>query len=392
MGRRARGIRTGPGSGAADVRLAVSRRSRAPASRSAFGCGRQAPRSAEDLGRLPSGTGQARGGASRRRRSRTERTAVLGAERPRCASPPCSSVSAGSRRRKGGTRKPSRVSNGLSHCSRSSVPRTMRWPSRTGRPANVTRLRAELQRHAEFGARWPALRDPILETVDALRQDPGALIKRGTRLADAGDLEGAIAAHEAALARDPSLAQAHENLISLYGRTKNWAKGEEHYDAVARLGGDDGGCQLRLRRAPQHAGEVGTRRGGLSPGDRAQSTARARAQQSRTDPRAPAPVRCGVGGIPAGRRQPADASNRAIQSRTHAGCAVTSSTMPSPSCRSFQSPATRKRRVICLRWRPPTFGQAIETRGGSWPRKRASWRLRSGKPSSPRASNGIWRR
>ena len=96
--------------------------------------------------------------------------------------------------------------------------------------------RAELQRHAEFGARWPALRDPILETVDALRQDPGALIKRGTRLADAGDLEGAIAAHEAALARDPSLAQAHENLISLYGRTRNWAKGEEHYNAVARLG------------------------------------------------------------------------------------------------------------------------------------------------------------
>ena len=96
--------------------------------------------------------------------------------------------------------------------------------------------RAELQRHAEFGARWPALRDPILETVDALRQDPGALIKRGTRLADAGDLEGSIAAHEAALARDPSLAQAHENLISLYGRTKNWAKGEEHYNAVARLG------------------------------------------------------------------------------------------------------------------------------------------------------------
>ena len=95
---------------------------------------------------------------------------------------------------------------------------------------------AELQRHAEFGARWPALRDPILETVDALRQDPGALIKRGTRLADAGDLEGSIAAHEAALARDPSLAQAHENLISLYGRTRNWAKGEEHYNAVARLG------------------------------------------------------------------------------------------------------------------------------------------------------------
>jgi tetratricopeptide (TPR) repeat protein len=95
---------------------------------------------------------------------------------------------------------------------------------------------AELQRHAEFGARWPALKDPVLETVDVLRQDPGALIKRGTRLADAGDLEGAIAVHQAALAKDPSLVQAHENLISLYGRAKNWIKGEEHYKEAVRLG------------------------------------------------------------------------------------------------------------------------------------------------------------
>ena len=122
--------------------------------------------------------------------------------------------------------------------------------------------RAELQRHAEFGARWPALRDPILETVDALRQDPGALIKRGTRLADAGDLEGAIAAHEAALARDPSLAQAHENLISLYGRTRNWAKGEEHYNAVVRLGAMtadasyDYGVLLAMQDKPEPAAQA----------------------------------------------------------------------------------------------------------------------------------------
>ena len=32
------------------------------------------------------------------------------------------------------------------------------------------------------------------------------------------------------------MAQAHANLISLYGRKREWAKGEEHYRAVVRLG------------------------------------------------------------------------------------------------------------------------------------------------------------
>ena len=51
-------------------------------------------------------------------------------------------------------------------------------------------------------------------------------------MAELGDLAGAIEAHEAALARNPSLAQAHANLISLYGRTGQWAKAEAHYKAV----------------------------------------------------------------------------------------------------------------------------------------------------------------
>jgi tetratricopeptide (TPR) repeat protein len=91
---------------------------------------------------------------------------------------------------------------------------------------------AEMVLHAKYGATWPGLPDPVLDTVTSLREDAGALLKRGVKLADAGDLEGAIAAHEAALAIDPSLAQAHANLISLYGRTRNWAKAQEHYQAV----------------------------------------------------------------------------------------------------------------------------------------------------------------
>jgi tetratricopeptide (TPR) repeat protein len=93
-----------------------------------------------------------------------------------------------------------------------------------------------LERHARFGARWPALADPVFAAVAALRDDPGALLQRGVKLADAGDADAAIAAHEAAVAIDPSMAQAHANLISLYGRQRNFARAEEHYRAVAALG------------------------------------------------------------------------------------------------------------------------------------------------------------
>jgi tetratricopeptide (TPR) repeat protein len=91
-------------------------------------------------------------------------------------------------------------------------------------------------RHAQFGARWPAVEDPLLAGVSALREDAGALVQRGVKRADAGDLEGAIAAHVAAVALNPSFAQAHANLIGLYGRVRNWKEAEEHYRAVVKLG------------------------------------------------------------------------------------------------------------------------------------------------------------
>lgn len=94
---------------------------------------------------------------------------------------------------------------------------------------------AALARHAKYGARWPAIEDPAALSVSTLRDDPGALLQRGVKQADAGDLEQAIASHEAALALNPSFAQAHANLIVLYGRTRNWAKAEEHYRAVVEL-------------------------------------------------------------------------------------------------------------------------------------------------------------
>jgi tetratricopeptide (TPR) repeat protein len=121
-----------------------------------------------------------------------------------------------------------------------------------------------LERHQQFGARWPALDDPLLAEVASLRTDARASLQRGAKLAEAGDVAGAIAAHEAALtalaattassASSPaspststspstsgspsSAAQAHVELITLYGRLSNWAKAEEHYRAAVALGSE----------------------------------------------------------------------------------------------------------------------------------------------------------
>ena len=126
----------------------------------------------------------------------------------------------------------------------------------------------------------------MLAAVTTLRDDPGALLQRGVKLADAGDVDAAIAAHEAALAIDPSLAQAHANLIALYGRQRNFAKAEEHYRAVVALGVNvadahyDYGVLLGLQERWDDAADAYRRALALNP-----LHARG-AQQSRADSRA----------------------------------------------------------------------------------------------------------
>jgi tetratricopeptide (TPR) repeat protein len=82
----------------------------------------------------------------------------------------------------------------------------------------------------------PALEDPVLARVRQLKTGALARLAEGVRLGTEGDFEGALREHEAALEADPSLAQAHANLISLYGNARNWAKAEEHYRALVALG------------------------------------------------------------------------------------------------------------------------------------------------------------
>jgi tetratricopeptide (TPR) repeat protein len=83
---------------------------------------------------------------------------------------------------------------------------------------------------------WPRVDDPVAASIAAEREDAAALLRRGTRLAADGDDTGAIEAHERALALAPSLGQARVNLITLYGRTRNWPAAEAQYSKAIASG------------------------------------------------------------------------------------------------------------------------------------------------------------
>jgi len=100
----------------------------------------------------------------------------------------------------------------------------------------IDEARAALTRAQQLGATWPGVDDPVLARVSALRDDPAVHLRRGVALDRQGDLAGAIREHEAALAINPALSQAHVNLISLYGRQGDFQQAESHYREAVRLG------------------------------------------------------------------------------------------------------------------------------------------------------------
>src|SRR5690606_41831199 len=82
--------------------------------------------------------------------------------------------------------------------------------------------REALVEHRRHGTAWPGIPDQWAALVDTVREDPRGRFLRGLRRAAAGDLAGAIEDHEAVVAAKPHLAQPYVNLISRYGRTKQW--------------------------------------------------------------------------------------------------------------------------------------------------------------------------
>ena len=83
---------------------------------------------------------------------------------------------------------------------------------------------------------WPATGDTLAQSLAALREDSGAVLKRGVALAREGQDREAVEAHERALALDPALGQARVNLITLYGRMGEWARAEAEYREALRIG------------------------------------------------------------------------------------------------------------------------------------------------------------
>ena len=100
----------------------------------------------------------------------------------------------------------------------------------------VDEARKALARAKQFGKAWPSIEDPSLARVRALREDAGPHLKRGFSLQKQGDVAGAIAEYEAAIAVDPQQVAAHVNLIAMYGRQQSWEKAESHYRALELIG------------------------------------------------------------------------------------------------------------------------------------------------------------
>ncbi|MEN3337379.1 MAG: hypothetical protein V7647_1055, partial [Acidobacteriota bacterium] len=104
---------------------------------------------------------------------------------------------------------------------------------RLGRPADAAR---EIEKQQKCLACWPAVEDRVAALIPAARDDAAATLRRGIQLAASGDVPGAIAAHEKALALSPALVQARVNLVTLYGRAGRWADAEAQYRQALAAG------------------------------------------------------------------------------------------------------------------------------------------------------------
>jgi tetratricopeptide (TPR) repeat protein len=104
-----------------------------------------------------------------------------------------------------------------------------------GRIDDAQREMALQQRYTNA---WPGVEDPVAAKIAPLRDDARAHMERGIAAWKAGRLDEAIKEHEEAVRLQPSLAQAHANLIILYGHEKNaaaTAAAESHYRTVVSL-------------------------------------------------------------------------------------------------------------------------------------------------------------
>jgi tetratricopeptide (TPR) repeat protein len=103
---------------------------------------------------------------------------------------------------------------------------------RKGRPADAQRL---MDAYPKVKTTVPPVDDPLIDAVLALSRDPGRLLSQAATLESAGHLQAAADLQLSALELDPNLAQAHINLISLYGRLGDLPRAEQHYRQAIAL-------------------------------------------------------------------------------------------------------------------------------------------------------------
>jgi tetratricopeptide (TPR) repeat protein len=103
---------------------------------------------------------------------------------------------------------------------------------RAGRVQDSERLMASYPQFKTFG---PPLEDPLQDAILALNAGPSPLIRRAQSLESQGQLAPAVDLHIQALQLDPQLVQAHVNLISLYGRLRDYPAAERYYRSAIAL-------------------------------------------------------------------------------------------------------------------------------------------------------------
>lgn len=104
---------------------------------------------------------------------------------------------------------------------------------RSGAAAEARQHMAAYQKYKADGDPQPE--DPLLESVRSLDNSALAHLMKGVDLENAGQLNEAIAEHEQAVKQDPKLAQAHANLIALYGRVGRAESAEREYRATVEI-------------------------------------------------------------------------------------------------------------------------------------------------------------
>jgi tetratricopeptide (TPR) repeat protein len=101
-----------------------------------------------------------------------------------------------------------------------------------GRPVEAKKHISEYSKNVTA---QPPLEDPLFRPIHDLNHSTMAHLQRGAELERAGELEEAIREHETAFITDPNNVQVHVNLISLYGRTRDFAKARQHFNEAIRL-------------------------------------------------------------------------------------------------------------------------------------------------------------